>query len=33
MRNALLLNGVFQGPGHMLLANDLRKPLGTIFAR
>ena len=33
MRNPLLLNGVLQGAGDVLLPNDFRKFLWTVFAR
>jgi hypothetical protein len=31
--DALLLNGVLQGARDVVLANDLRETLGTVFAR
>src|SRR5216684_5911195 len=33
VRDALLLNGVFQGAGHVLLPDHLGKPLRTVFSR
>src|SRR2546423_13068316 len=33
MRNPLLLDGIFQGAGNMVLPDNPRKALRTIFAR
>jgi hypothetical protein len=33
MRDALLLNGIFESPRNVVLADDLGETLGTIFAR
>ncbi len=33
MRNALLLDGIFQGTGHVFLPNHLRKTLRPVLAR
>jgi hypothetical protein len=33
VRDALLLNGVLERAGDVLLANHLRKTLGTVFTR
>jgi hypothetical protein len=33
MRNSLLLDGILQRAGDVLLPNDLRKALGAVFTR
>jgi hypothetical protein len=33
VRDALLLDGIFQGAGDMILSNHLREALRTVFAR
>jgi hypothetical protein len=33
MRDPLLLNGISQGPGYVVLANDVRKALRPVFSR